>query len=199
MIYTNQSQVENVLQRELSTEEIAVLDSVIESVGKSINAYTGRNWLDIDADEYDLPEAQSRWFDGNGKKELFISDFMDIDSVELYDSVGDLTNTLTASDWIEYPLNTQWKNSLYLRNTIFPRNRASVKVTAVFYTGYVPSEVQLAAATLVGLVFSSSRNVGDFKSESIEGYSYQLLTGSEITGQEKSVLDRLDYWRKIEL
>ena len=195
-IYTTQEQVRSVLQRSLSDQELLLIDDFIESVSQSINAYTGRKWLDIGETE---GEEETRVYDGNGKKELFIDDFMSISKLELLTHYGGSLGTLKSDRFAMYPLNTPWKNSIYLYDGAFPNTRAGVRVTGVFYTGAVPSEVQLAAATLVGLVISSSRNVGDFKKESIEGYSYEILTGEEKTNQELASLNRLDLWRKVQL
>jgi len=107
--------------------------------------------------------------------------------------------TIPTTSYTYYPLNSTWKNSIYLRDRHFPSIRSAVEVTGKFYTGEVPIEIQLACATLVGHFFASSRNVGDFKRESIEGYSYEILTGEEKTAQDKATFDKIDYWRKVNI
>ena len=191
--YTTQSQIEDVLQRDLTTEETNIIEDIIESVSATINAYTGRNWVGIDEEAVE----DIKLYDGNGQRELFIDDFISPIVLEFVDS---LTNESVESDnYLLYPLNTTWKNSIRMRNSTFPRGYGNIQITAKFNSGDVPVEVQLASATLCGLVISSSRNIGDFKRENIEGYSYELLTGQEKTAQEKAVLDRLDFWRKINI
>jgi hypothetical protein len=195
-IYTNQQKIEAVLQRELTEEEEEIVSDAINAVGKAINAYTGRIWLDLDEETAD---EETRYFDGNGKRELFIDDFMSISRIRFLDSLGGVTNTLPTTSYTYYPLNSDWKNSIFLRDRRFPRVRSGVEVTGVFYTGEVPVDIQLTASTLVGHFFASSRNVGDFKKESIEGYSYEILTGEEKTSQDKATFDKIDYWRKVNL
>lgn len=195
MIYTTEPEVERVLQRELTEDEIAMLDKVILAAGSAINAYTGRRWLSIG----ETAEDETRYFDGNGDRELFIDDFMSITSIIFTDSLGKILNTLITSDYLCYPLNTSWKNSVFLRNSRFPRGYGNVVITGKFYTGEPPSEVRIAAAHLVGQMLVGGMNLTDFKKEAIEGYSYEILTGSERSAQEKSVYDRLDFWKKIEI
>jgi hypothetical protein len=194
--YTNQQIIEGVLQRELTDDEERVLESAIEAVSESIKAYTGRNWLDLDETTAD---EEVRYYDGNGKREIFIDDFTSISQIRFLDSLGTVTNTVPTTSYTYYPPNTEWKNSIYLRDRYFPNIRSGVEITGVFYTGEVPIDVQMACATLVGHFFASSRNVGDFKKESIEGYSYEILTGDEKTAQDKATLDKIDYWRKVSL
>lgn len=196
MRYTTQEKIEKVLQRELTASEEEVVQDVIEAVGASINAYTGRSWNDIDGSN---PEPQTRFYDGSGTREIFIDDFISVSELKLLDTFGNTIESIIAKDYVNYPLNQQWKNSIFLRWRAFPHTRAGVSVTGIFTSGDVPSEVMLSASTLAGLVYSSSRNASDFKRESIEGYSYEILTGEEVTNQQKSVLDKLDFWRKIEI
>lgn len=185
--------VEDVLQRSLTDHEERILENAIEGVSNSINAYTGRHWLNLGETNID---EEVRYFDGNGKREIFTDDFIDISQIRFLDSLGSVTNTLPAISYIFYPQNTEWHNSIYLRDRYFPNIRSGVEVTGKFTTGEVPIEVQMATATLVGHFFVSSRNVGDFKKESIEGYSYEILTGEEKTAQDKAIFDKIDYWRK---
>lgn len=196
--YTNQSMVENVLQRSLTSEEQTIIETAIEAVSSSINAYTGRKWLDLGKKANQVADEVKR-FDGNGKRELFIDDFISISKIRLLNGAGGVDSTLAGNSVIFYPLNTVWKNSIYLTDRRLPNARSVVEITGKFYTGEVPVEIQLACATLVGHLFASARNVGDFERESIEGYSYDILTGDEKTAQEKATLDKIDYWRKVSI
>lgn len=196
--YTNKTMVENVLQRNLTSEEETIIETAIEAVSSSINAYTGRKWLSLGKKAEDV-EDEVKLFDANGKKELFIDDFISISKIKLLNGLGGVDSTIAGNLVSYYPLNTAWKNSIYLKDRRFPNSRSSVQITGKFYTGEVPVEIQLACATLVGHLFASARNVGDFERESIEGYSYDILTGEEKTAQEKATLDKIDYWRKVSI
>ena len=193
--YTDQTQIEKVLQRSLTADEAEILDLVIEAVSASINEYTGRLWFDIDTDADYEPSA--KLYDGNGERELFIDDFTDLDAVALVDGFGNLVQTLDADYYVAYPLNKPWKNSIYWRAGLFSHGHGNVRVTALFYTGAVPAEVQLVAATLAGNSISLAKDTGDFKKESIEGYSYERMTSDDVVGKEKLVIGSLEKWRKI--
>lgn len=194
--YTDQAQIEKVIQRSLTADEAEILDIIIEAVSAAINEYTGRLWFDIDTDAEDY-ESSVKLYDGNGQRELFIDDFTTLDSVAIVDLTGTVVQTLDDTYYKAYPLNKPWKNSIYWSAGIFSRGHANVQVTALFYTGALPAEVQLVAATLAGAAFTQAKDSGDFKKESIEGYSYERMTSADITQKEKLVISSLDKWRKI--
>lgn len=194
--YTDQEQIEQVLQRSLSADEVAILEVVIEAVSAAINEHTDRLWFDFD-DDGSGAEATSKLYDGNGQRELFIDDFTTLTSVQLIDIDGSVVSTLEDTYLVSYPLNQSWKNSVYWRAGIFTRGRANVKVTAIFYTGVLPPEVKLAAATLAGLAFNNYKDQGIYKRESIEGYSRELMTSEDVTAKERMVFTSLDKWRKV--
>jgi hypothetical protein len=195
-MYTNQAMVEDILQRSLTDHEERILSDAIQSVSNSINAYTNRRWFNLGETE---AEEEIRYFDGNGKRELFIDDHTSISLLRFFDSLGSVIATVPSTSFVSRPQNTEWKNSILLRDRYFPSVKSSVEVTGVFYTGTCPIEVQMTCATLVGHFFSSSRNVGDFKKESIEGYTYEILTGEERSAQDKATFDKIDHWRKVSL
>jgi hypothetical protein len=195
-MYTDQDQIEKVLQRSLTADEAEILDIVIESVSAAINEHTDRLWFDIGDDGGDAV-ATSKLYDGNGHREIFIDDFTTITSVQIVDGTGTVVETLDSDYYTAYPLNKSWKNSIYWRAGVFTHGHGNVKVTAIFYTGVLPAEVQLVAATLAGLAFEGSKDHGSFKKESIEGYSYELLTSADITSKQQLLFSSLDKWRKV--
>lgn len=197
-LYTNQNMIENVLQRNLTTEEEAIISQVIEAVSKTINEYTGRRWFDIDttADDY---STEAHVYDGNGKREIFTDDFTSVTTVKFLDYLGNVSQTVPSTSYTTLPNNADWKNSIYFRDRSAPYLRNSVEVTALFYTGEVPTEIKLATASLAGYYLASDRNIGEFKKESIEGYSYEILAGKEKIDQDMAVLSKIDYWRKVQI
>lgn len=195
-MYTDQEQIEKVLQRTLTADEAEILDIVIEAVSDTINEYTGRLWFDIDTDAADYEET-AKLYDGNNQNELFIDDFTTLEKVELVDHTGSVMQLLDSDYYVAYPLNQAWKNSIYWRAGIFSHGHANFKVTALFYTGALPVDVKLAAATLAGLTFNQNKDEGNFKKESIEGYSRELMTGADISQKEKIIIGSLEKWRKI--
>jgi hypothetical protein len=196
--YTDKEKVEAFLNRELSENEETLLDSVISYISIYINNYTGRVWNDIDGE---FPDASSKLYDGNGKKEIFVDDFASISSIELLDSQGDTYVTLTdETEFLTYPMNDAIANSIYLRNYRVGTGAGRIKITGVWTSGDVPDDVIMVATALVGR-FLNRRDVNSasFKKESIEGYSYEILTGKESDEEVKTLLLTLDSRRKISL
>lgn len=194
--YTDQEQIEKVLQRSLTADEAEILDIIIEAVGDAINEYTGRIWFDKD-DNGAEAVATSKLFDGNGAREIFIDDFTTLTSVQIVDNTGTVIETLDADYLVKYPLNQSWKNSIYRRDGYFSLGHANIKVTAIFYTGIVPADVQLVAATMAGHMFNANKDNGVFKRESIEGYSRELFTSEELSQKESIIINSLQKWRKV--
>ena len=199
MQYTDQAKIEAYLDRVLTANEETLLDYLIDHISQFISDYTGRAWLSLDEDE--LPEAAVRLYDGNGRKELFIDDFSDLVEIKLLDSQGDEVVEITDSDeYILYPLNLDIKDSVYLRNYIFADGPARVSIEAVFSSGAVPNAVIMVATSLCGKFISQSApSALGFKSESIEGYSYQLLDSSQVDKETQDLLITLDGLKKVSL
>lgn len=194
--YTDQAQTESYLQRELTEYEQESFDQVVEQVSDFINTYTSREWRDKDA-EGDA-EASQRIYDGNGQRELFVDDFGEITTLKILDSDGNVYETISSDDFIAYPLRSSTKDSIYLRKRNFPYGRATVQLTATFASDGVPVGVQMVAAELVGIFFAQGKSSSDdFKKESIEGYTYELMSGAERSDKIQSALSKLDKWRKV--
>lgn len=200
MIYTTQARVEAYLERSLTDEELVLIDEIIEYVSSFISSYTGRTWADVPDDYSEEPEATERLYDGVYSKELFVDDFTDLDKVELLDSQGSTYLTLEDADQFNlYPLNKTVKQSIYLRNYHFPSGSARVRVTAVFGSGAVPADIIMVATSLVTSFLWTMGEAGDFKKESIEGYSYELLTSDQAKSDNAELMKSLDKWKKITL
>jgi hypothetical protein len=197
-VYTDQDRVEGYLQRSLNASELVNFDDVIEYVSGFINDYTNREWNDLDDSD---PAATARLFDGNGEKELEVDTYSDLSQVEILDSQGSALVTLTdEDDWVTYPHNSTYKDSVYLRNYIFPKGVARIRLTAVWGSGDVPAAVIMVTTALVGkFIASSPVTSGGFKKESIEGYSYELKTANDLDTETSELLSRLDYVKKISL
>src|SRR3990167_3264138 len=187
--YTEQAKVEAYLQRDLSAQESVILDDIILVVSKVISSYCNRVWqgLDEELDEY-TDENEQRTFDGNGQRELHVNEFTSIELLELLDGYGDLLETIAATDYITYPLNTSYKNSILLRFRYFPSGVARVRITANFGSGEVPDEVVATASALVGEYLARAAQTGDYAKESIEGYSYELKQNVGEDTKAKSII-----------
>jgi hypothetical protein len=99
--------------------------------------------------------ATIRYFDGNGREELFVDDLLAASKVEINtDSQDSPTwNEITASYYDLWPYNTLPKIKLILFDpswSSFPNFRKSVRITAVWgYAVAVPTTVQVLANNLV--------------------------------------------------
>lgn len=197
-MYTDQSHVENYLKRVLTDEEVGLLDETITYLSSFIDGYTNRSWLDIDEEEE--PDTTVRVFDGNGKRELFVDDFTEVESIELLDSNGNtVTNLVTDTDWILYPLNEDVHESIRLRGYYFPYGSANVSIEAVWGSGDVPTDIVMVCTALVGNYLSGMGDDGKYAKESIEGYSYELKSGTLIDSETQSLMKTLDKHKKITL
>lgn len=196
--YTDQEKVEAYLDRELTDNEVLILDNVIGYVSNFISTYTSRVWNSIDGEE---PEESEKSYDGTGKKELFVSDFASLEKIEFLDSQGSLYLSLdNADEFITYPLNSEIKDSIYLRNYKFGLGAGRIKITAVWTSGEVPDDVIMVATALVAKFLNRrSINAGTFRKESIEGYSYEILSSKESDEETKSLMLTLDGRRKVSL
>ena len=197
-MYTTQERVESYLKRSLTDEEVELLDSTISYLSSFIDGYTGRSWLEVDST--DDPEATVRVFDGNGKRELFVDDFTSVESITLLDGNGNtISEFVTDTDWILYPLNKSVYESIRLRSYYFPYGSATVSIEAVWGSGDVPVDIVMVCTALVGNYLSGMGDDGKYAKESIEGYSYELKSGTLIDSETQSLMKTLDKWRKITL
>lgn len=198
-MYTDQLRVEAYLKRELTDDEMTLIDDVISSISETIDSYTNRHWLSVDQELDDYTDVSfERTLDGNGHKELFIDDFSELESVDLLDSQGNSYLKLTSdTDWVLNSNNKAIKQSIKLRNYHFPMGTANVLIKAVWGSGSVPAGVVMVCTALVGKYFLKSSITGTFKSESIEGYSYTLLTASDIDNDTQKLMTGLDIYKRI--
>lgn len=201
--YTNQRQVETFLGRSLTKGEQEIFPQVSEYASKLIEDYTHRTFTDLDGD---APEAEERYFDGIGTNELFIDDFQTIEEIEVLDILGGTENTIEADHYTLYPQNSTTKNSVILKPSlsfsgIWPLGSQNIRVTAIWGSGETPSDVQMVAAKLAANFYNTINGRGSsdptLKRESIEGYSYEILTSSEQSQATQSILNQLSNRRKI--
>lgn len=197
--FTDQGRIEAYLKRELTTHETDALDDVIEFVSNQIETYTGRNWSDIDEDAPTV--AEDRYFSGSGAKELYIDDFLEVESVVILDGSGSVLVTVSdETKWTTYPSNKQVQESIRLREYRFPNGSSNVKIRAVWSSGDLPVDVKFVATALAASKFG---DMGDkaslFKKESIEGYSYERLDTTSKDEDTKALLSQLSHWLKISL
>jgi hypothetical protein len=193
-LYTDEERVTAFLKRALTEDEILLLPDSLEHVTNVIKGYTHRNWSDdttiADTDHY---------FDGTGNKQLYVDDFTSLTAINFSDSMGDSMLTFTdPKEWLLYPLNSQPKQSVYLRNYSFYYGSGNVKLTGKFTSGLIPPDIKKVATSLVSKYLDNlGAPPGGMKSESIEGYSYTLFTAGEKSETDQNLLSTLDKWKKV--
>jgi hypothetical protein len=196
--YTKVPTIVRYIERELTDSEKGLVPLLISSISSYIDNYTGRNFDDIDVNE-ESREATERLYDGNGERELFIDDVMEIEKVQFLDLAGAVAEEIPAIDYIAYPMNSTPINSIYLCSRYFPRGKRRVKITASFSSGTLPKDVIHAATALVALALSRSKTEGvEVTSESIEGYTRKLKDGADFDKAVEPILMMLDKYQKIE-
>lgn len=195
-MYTTQSRVEAYLDRDLTDEEVLLIDDMIVHISRYIDSYCNRSWLPIDGVD---AEAEERYFDGNGRKEMTVGDFSSITKIEILDNDGNVFSTYeSASDWQLIPYNGSVKSDIRLRSYRFPSGNGNIRVTGVWGSGAVPQAVQMVATSLVGKYLTKkSASGGKYKSESIEGYSYTLRDDAEQDKDIQRLLSTLDMYKRI--
>ena len=192
-MYTTQEKIEAYLGRDITDDELVILNDVIETVTKFINDYTNRTWGNT--------VTEPRTFDGSGNKELFLPNFTDVTKIELLDTLGGAVLELDVPDSVVYyPINETVYTSIRRRSGTFPRRPHSVRITATWGSGALPNPVSLSATMLAANYLSTKKdNLTGFKKESIEGYSYELLSGAESSEKVSKALSYLGSYKRIVL
>lgn len=164
MAYTNKKNVESYLQRDLSTDETFILNTLIKAVTEFIDAYTHRHFEAGDADEV-------RYFDGERSTELFIDDCLAITKVEEYD-VSDQTvdSEVPSTDYVLLPHNKTPKTSIVSTNgSCFLPGLKKYKITGTWgFAEETPEDIQAICTYLIAQIFLNPESL---QNESIEGYS----------------------------
>ena len=107
MPYTTEAQIEDYLERDLNSHEVGMIVTAIPAVDHLVDTICGRT--------FENTTAATRYYDGNGKRELFINDFSSVTSIAYIDEDSVVTVTLEENEEYElYPLNADYKNSIVL-------------------------------------------------------------------------------------
>lgn len=184
MSYTNQVNLENLLKRELTDEEGALLSLVFDAVDKFIDEKIGGSFGAV--------SATSRYYDSNGGTIIDIDPCYDITSVQVVDNDRGVLRTynITTDREIELrPINDDVKRWIELRYEGFGKGLVKIKVTGKFSLGDVPSDIEYLATYLASKFFNDYHN-GNIESESIEGYSRKFSKMGEDDFIVTSILDK---------
>jgi len=90
------------------------IESWIEQMTAYVNNYTGRNFE---------AESGTRYFDGNGKRELLVDDFIELETLKIDDVA------ISTADLLLYPANKDPKFKIYYESG-FSKDKQNVEVVA---------------------------------------------------------------------
>jgi hypothetical protein len=185
MAYTNQSNVEAEINRELTANEQHNLPLILAAVDAFINNKLGGS--------YNSNASSVRYYSGGYK-------IIDIDPVLKNDS-----NTVTVEhvngdyeSLKEYedneitfgPANSDIKTWILKRRGIFPCGDYNISVEGKFSLGSsVPDDIEYLATILASRYIRKASQDGQLKSESIEGYS---RTFADISLNDATITNILD-------
>lgn len=187
MAYTDETNIKNALERDLTSYEKNALALLIPAVKDFIDNYTSRTF-EVDEEA----EDEERYFDSDGSKTLYIDEAIAITKVEIVDEDGDVEDEIL--DFYAYPLNSDPTTRLHKVSGRFPNRLKSIKITGKFaYSKEAPSGIENVATYLIVGLFS---NKGGLKSESIEGYSRAF---SEELGANPIIKETLEGFVRIQI
>jgi len=203
MAYTTKEKIENYIMSDIDISFDTQVSKWISAVERFINKYTGKP----EGFEADVAFS-TKYYDGSGKREIFIDDFTEIESVEILalDST-DVEYTLTEgenSDYITYPYNTTPKNKLLLTLNsevgAFYSGNKRIKISAKWGdAASLYEDIELAATILVGEIVKEGRDGGQILSESLGDYSAQFEIMDGLLMRMSNVKRLLDNYRILEI
>lgn len=196
-MYTEKAKVEKYLTIDIDESYDAQIDLWIMAVQRYIDNYTGTT--------FSAP-TETRYFDGNGEREMTIDHFVSITTVEILEASGDdVAYTLTegkGEDFVIFPYNSEsaFKLILVLGSTIavWPSGARRVKVTGVWgEKSTVPEDIELAATILVSSVVEKGLKGGTIATESLGDYSVAFKDVDTLANvmDVKEILNRYKVFR----
>jgi hypothetical protein len=162
-LYASKADIEDYLLLNIDNSFNARIDKWIEAVSNHITLLTNRVWL---ADD----EPSARFYNGNGCQGIEIDDFIGTPTVEIGEDFA--TNFSTTTNFILYPYNTTQKNTIILKEDVFPKGKQNIRITAKWgYLAEVPEDIRFATTVLAsGIVLAQTNQDGEIESEKIGNY-----------------------------
>jgi len=201
MAYTSKAKIEKYLMVDIDSSFDNQITDWISGAEEYIKNYTGRK------NGFEVSVAETRYFDGNGEREIDIDEFVSITTLEVLEANGgDVEWTLTEGmeeDYIVYPYNDTPQYKLILRPSSqigawYPGKRR-IKVTGVFgHSSSVPKDIELAATILVASVIEKGVSGGRIRQEALGDYSVSFEDMDE-SDQVLGVKRILDKYKKFTL
>jgi len=189
-MYITKSQIENYLGVSINDALNSTINSWILAAQIYVENYTGV--------KFENTEDTTKYYDGNGLRELYIDDFITVESVTTLTQSGDDDSSLTENeDYYLYPLNDTPKHIIKMTPEssvgCFSKGKKRVKVVGNFgYASSVPSDIQLVITKLVAQVYNQQNKGGEIvSSERLGDYqvSFAILNKSAMTLGVQQILD----------
>ena len=200
-MYTSIGDIQKYTLTDIDVSFVPQVESWIQAVESYINNYTGR------LDGFENTTSTTRYFDGNGKREIDVGNFASLSSVEIlnYNS-DDVDVTLSegkASDYLIYPYNTSPKYRLILtinsQVPVWSVGDRRIKLTGIFGQSTVPFDIKLAATILATEIIKQGRDGGLKISENEGDYSASFETFDRLAMRITNVRSILDRYKILEL
>lgn len=175
MDYTSKAKIENYLMIEIDASFDTQIAEWITSVEFYIDNYCGRT--------FDTETTGTKYYNGNGLRELTIDDCLSITSLQILDIDGDVDSSLTegaSNDYYLYPLNDTPKTSIVLTPTarigVFTKGSRRVKIVGNWgYKSSIPADIELVATKLVASIIQKGLKGGEIKAEKLGNYSVSYM------------------------
>ncbi len=181
MPYANEGNLENYLTIDVDNSFSSAITAWAEAVDLYIDKYTGRSFADSG--------SVTRYFNGNGQREIDIDDFISLSSVQTLNLTDDnVAHTLTegkAEDYLIFPYNTTPKYRLILTRTsavqAWPSGERRIKLTGSWGQSSVPKDIELAATMLLAGIVEKGLKGGTVLSEDLGDYSVTYKNVDDIS------------------
>lgn len=199
-MYTNKGAIQNYLMIDIDSSFDTQVTTWITAVQNYINNYTGKK------DGFESA-AETRYFDGNDKREIDVDDFTSLTSVQIIEANGDdVEYTLSEgqdNDYIIYPYNDtpQYRLILTANSQVgaWYGGKKRIKITGVWgHSTSVPKDIELAATMLVSGIIKKGLTGGEIQSESLGDYSVTFAS-MDVVAENMGVMEILDRYKVYEL
>jgi hypothetical protein len=191
-MYTTEDKIEKYMMIDIDSSMSSQLTQWITAAQLYIDKYTGK------VGGFDASVASAKYYDGNGKSEIDIDEFISLSSVQLLElDSDDVEWTLVegkTEDFITYPYNTTPKYRLTLmpgsQIGAFYEGKKRIKVTGIWGNStVVPADIELAATMLVAEVIEKGLKGGKISSETLGDYTVSF-DNVNVSIDVKRILDR---------
>ena len=221
--YTTQQQIEAILQRSLTTAEVAYLTILLPAIDSYINEQTGTTFLptspDNDVEVYEQGQDDynnnhswpNRYYDRNersGGSTLIIPTMRTVTAVATSTGFPDNFVTVPTSEWVRYP--RSGPILALKRNGSWGGPETTVRITGKLGYDSVPTIIGAIAAAMGANAITASSNsaassggayksekVGDWQVTYADGASSSSSSSSGVPTISASALETLNGYKRL--